>query len=216
MRDLSWSDPNSCESSRHWSWRARSRFPRSGWRPSCPIARRNSPGNSYEKHDRAFEIWEVSGGYQIRTRAEFSGYLQQLQAQRPLRLSRAALETLSIVAYKQPATRAEVEEVRGVESGAVLRTLLDRRLVRLAGHRDVPGRPMLYATTPRFLEVFGLESVKDLPRLRELDELAREQGIEDGPEETDAEASSDETDGNPSPEATETDSSGEVSPEVQR
>jgi len=167
---------------------------------------------SYENHDRAFEIWEVSGGYQIRTRAEFSGYLQQLQAQRPLRLSRAALETLSIVAYKQPATRAEVEEVRGVESGAVLRTLLDRRLVRLAGHRDVPGRPMLYATTPRFLEVFGLESVKDLPRLRELDELAREQGIE----ETDAEASSDETDGNPSPEATETDSSGEVSPEVQR
>ena len=133
----------------------------------------------YQKHDRAFEIWEVAGGYQFRTRAEFSGYLQQLQRQRPLRLSGAALETLSIVAYKQPATRAEVEEVRGVESGAVLKTLMDRQLVRLAGHRDVPGRPMIYGTTRRFLEIFGLESLKDLPRLRDLEELAREQGIGD-------------------------------------
>jgi len=136
----------------------------------------------YQKHDRAFEIWEVAGGYQFRTRAEFSGYLQQLQKQRPLRLSGAALETLSIVAYKQPATRAEVEEVRGVESGAVLKTLMDRQLVRLAGHRDVPGRPMIYGTTRRFLEIFGLESLKDLPRLRDLEELAREQGIGDDPE----------------------------------
>lgn len=131
----------------------------------------------YLKTERAFEIWEVAGGYQVRTRAEFSGYLQKLQKQRPLRLSGAALETLSIVAYKQPVTRAEIEDVRGVEAGPVLKTLLERRLVRMAGHRDVPGRPMLYATTKRFLEVFGLGSAKDLPRLRELEELAREQRL---------------------------------------
>ncbi len=132
---------------------------------------------NYGKQDCAFEIWEVAGGFQIRTRAEFSGYLQQLQKQRPLRLSQAALETLSIVAYKQPATRAEVEAVRGVEVGAVVKTLMERQLVRMVGRRDVPGRPMLYGTTRRFLEIFGLESVKDLPRLKELEELAREQGL---------------------------------------
>jgi segregation and condensation protein B len=133
--------------------------------------------DAYEKEDRAFEIWEVAGGFQVRTGAEFSGYLQQLQRQRPLRLSRAALETLSIVAYKQPATRAEIEEIRGVDVGAVLRGLLERQLVRMAGHRDTPGRPMLYVTTRRFLEVFGMGTLKELPSLRELDELAREQGV---------------------------------------
>jgi segregation and condensation protein B len=132
----------------------------------------------YQEHDRAFEIWEVAGGYQIRTRAEFSGYLQKLHKVRPLRLSRAALETLSIVGYKQPATRGEIEEVRGVECGPVLKSLLDRQLVRIAGHRDVPGRPMVYGTTRRFLEVFGLESLKSLPSLRELKDLAEQRGVE--------------------------------------
>lgn len=132
----------------------------------------------YLKHERAFEIWEVAGGYQIRTRAEYSGYLQKLQKQRPLRLSNAALETLSIVAYKQPATRAEIEQVRGVDVGALLKGLLERGLVKITGHKEVPGRPMLYATTRRFLEIFGLESLKNLPALRELEDLAREQGLE--------------------------------------
>lgn len=132
----------------------------------------------YLKTERAFEIWEIAGGYQVRTRAEFSGYLQKLQKQRPLRLSNAALETLSIVAYKQPATRAEIEYVRGVDVGAVLRSLLERGLVKIAGHKEVPGRPLLYATTRRFLEVFGLESLKNLPALRELEDLAREHGLE--------------------------------------
>ena len=125
----------------------------------------------YEEQDRAFEIWEVAGGYQLRTRSQYKGYVQQLQADRPLRLSRAALETLAVVAYKQPATRAEVEHVRGVDVGAVLRGLLERSLVRVAGHREVPGRPILYGTTRRFLEVFGLGSLSDLPTLRELAEL---------------------------------------------
>jgi segregation and condensation protein B len=138
----------------------------------------NELNTEYQEQDRSFEIWEVGGGYQLRSRAEFSGYLQQLQKQRPLRLSRAALDTLSIVAYKQPATRAEIEDIRGVDAGAVLKGLLDRRLLRIAGHREVPGRSMLYGTTRRFLEVFGLESLKSLPSLRELKDLAEQRGVE--------------------------------------
>jgi len=137
----------------------------------------NELNTEYADQHRAFEIWEVAGGYQLRTRAEFSGYLQKLQKERILRLSQAALETLAIVAYRQPATRAEIEDVRGVDVGAVLKSLLERHLIRIAGQREVPGRPMLYGTTRRFLEVFGLDQLKDLPTLREVDELMREQGL---------------------------------------
>jgi segregation and condensation protein B len=139
----------------------------------------NELNTEYVEQDRSFEIWEVAGGYQIRTRAEFSGYLQKLQKERALRLSPAALETLAIIAYRQPTTRAEIEDVRGVDAGATVKSLLERHLIRIAGQREVPGRPMVYATTRRFLEVFGLERLKDLPTLRELDELAREQGLLD-------------------------------------
>jgi segregation and condensation protein B len=132
----------------------------------------------YAAERRAFEIWEVAGGYQLRTLAEFAPYLQQIQPTRPMRLSKAALETLAIVAYRQPATRAEVEHVRGVDAGAVLRSLLERKLVRIAGHREVPGRPMLYGTTRRFLEVFGLERLEDLPTLRDIEEIAPELDLE--------------------------------------
>jgi segregation and condensation protein B len=125
----------------------------------------------YEREGRAFEIWEVAGGYQIRTRPVFAGYLHQLQRERTFRLSRAALETLAVVAYRQPVTRAEVENIRGVDLGAVLRGLVERGLVRIAGHRDIPGRPLLYATTKRFLEVFGFSRLEDLPTLREIDDL---------------------------------------------
>ena len=151
----------------------------------------------YTKQERAFEIWEVAGGYQVRTRAEYSGYLQKLQKQRPLRLSQASLETLSIVAYKQPATRADIEQVRGVEAGAVLKGLLDRGLVKITGHKEVPGRPMLYGTTRRFLEVFGLDSLKQMPVLRELEELAREHGLA-SEDETVADADADVLDGDDS------------------
>jgi segregation and condensation protein B len=139
----------------------------------------NELNTEYGEQDRAFEIWEVAGGFQIRTRAEFSGYLQKLQKERALRLSPAALETLAIIAYRQPTTRAEIEEVRGVDAGATVRSLLERHLIRIAGQREVPGRPMLYGTTRRFLEVFGIENLKNLPSLRELDELAKEQGLLD-------------------------------------
>jgi len=139
----------------------------------------NELNTEYAEQERAFEIWDVAGGFQIRTRAEFSGYLQKLQKERALRLSPAALETLAIIAYRQPTTRAEIEEVRGVDAGATVRSLLERHLIRIAGQREVPGRPMLYATTRRFLEVFGIENLKNLPSLRELDELAKEQGLLD-------------------------------------
>jgi segregation and condensation protein B len=125
----------------------------------------------YVEQRRAFEIWEVAGGFQLRTLPEFSPYLRQIQKTRPLRLSPAALETLSVIAYRQPVTRAEVEHVRGVDAGPVVRSLLERGLIRIAGHREVPGRPMVYATTRRFLEVFGLGKLGDLPALRDLAEL---------------------------------------------
>jgi segregation and condensation protein B len=126
----------------------------------------------YAQRGRAFEIWEVAGGFQLRTLPAFASYVQASQPDRPLRLSQAALETLAVIAYRQPATRAEIEFVRGVDAGAVLRSLLERRLVRIAGHREVPGRPLLYGTSRRFLEVFGLARIEDLPSLREVAEFA--------------------------------------------
>lgn len=142
----------------------------------------------YEDQGRGFEIVEVAGGYQIRTRPDLAPWLRELQPRRTVRLSRAALETLAVIAYKQPITRAEIEHVRGVDAGAVVRSLLERDLVRIAGHREIPGRPMLYATTKRFLELFGLATLEDLPTLRDLQEIA-------GTEETTVVLSSDETPG---------------------
>ena len=128
----------------------------------------------YEVQGRAFRIEKVAAGYQMRTVEALAEMLRTLRPAPPLRFSPAALETLAIVAYRQPITRAEVEHIRGVEAGPVLRSLLERNLVRVAGHREVPGRPMLYATTKRFLEVLGLNSLSDLPTLREMEELMAE------------------------------------------
>ncbi|RIL05578.1 MAG: SMC-Scp complex subunit ScpB [Proteobacteria bacterium] len=134
----------------------------------------------YEAEGRGFRVEEVAGGHQLRTLPELASFVQSLEPVPPLRMSRAALESLAIIAYKQPVTRAEVEHVRGVDAGPVLRSLLERRLIRIAGHREVPGRPILYATTPRFLEIFGLASLSDLPTLREIEELLRERLPEAG------------------------------------
>ncbi len=117
---------------------------------------------------RPYEIVEVNGGYQFRTRPEYGALIRSARPERRVRLSRAALETLAVVAYRQPLTRAELEELRCVDCGAVLRTLLERDLVRIVGRRDAPGRPALYASTSRFLETFGLRSLRDLPDLREV------------------------------------------------
>lgn len=123
----------------------------------------------YERDGRAFEILHVAGGYQFFTKRDYSGVIRRLSAVRArTRLSRAALETLAVVAYRGPVTRAEIDEIRGVDCGGVLRTLLDRRLVNVKGRANVLGRPLLYETTPEFLKHFGLSDLSDLPRDSEL------------------------------------------------
>ena len=111
---------------------------------------------------------EVAKGWQMRTEPMAAPWVAALRGGRPLRLSRAALETLTVVAYRQPVSRAEVEDLRGVDAGGVLRSLAERELVMVVGRKDEPGRPLLYGTTPRFLEVFGLRDLSDLPTLRDL------------------------------------------------
>ena len=114
----------------------------------------------------------IGGGYRLRTAAENAEWVQALTGRRPMRLSRAALESLAIIAYRQPATRSEIEDVRGVDSSVVLRSLLEKDLLRIVGRREEPGRPMLYGTTRRFLGIFGLDSLSDLPSLREFTDLS--------------------------------------------
>ncbi len=123
----------------------------------------------YDTQGRGFGIQEIAGGYQVLTRPEFGGVVQQLfKVNRRHRLSAAALETLAIVAYKQPVIRAEIEDIRGVQAGPLLRSLMDQGLVKIVGRAESLGRPMLYGTTKKFLMYFGLTSPKDLPPVEEL------------------------------------------------
>ena len=122
---------------------------------------------------RGIRLVEVAGGYQLRTASENAEWVKRLYQLKPQRMSRATLETLAIVAYRQPITRAEIEKIRGVDVGAVLATLMDRRLLRVVARKDVPGRPFLYGTTPEFLETFSLKDLSQLPTLKETEELAR-------------------------------------------
>jgi segregation and condensation protein B len=123
---------------------------------------------------RGFVLDEVAGGWMFRTNVQFAPFVREVTAGRPVRLSRAQVETLAIVAYRQPVTRPEIDDIRGVDSGATLKLLLERDLVRILGKKDEPGRPLLYGTTTVFLEFFGLKSLKDLPTLREFTELSDE------------------------------------------
>ncbi|MFG0275599.1 MAG: SMC-Scp complex subunit ScpB [Phycisphaerales bacterium] len=124
---------------------------------------------AYERTGRAFRIERVAGGFRLMTLPDFAPVIAGLRTARDAgRLSRPAVETLAIVAYRQPITRADLEAIRGVSCGEVLKTLLERRLVAIAGRAEEPGRPILYGTTKRFLEVFGLSSIKDLPKAGEL------------------------------------------------
>ena len=120
---------------------------------------------------RPYEIVEVAAGWQFRTRSEFAEVILAAKPERKVRLSRAALETLALVAYRQPLSRAEIEDLRGVDCGAVMKSLLERDLVRIVGRRDAPGRPALFGTTAGFLETFGLRALTDLPPLREVESL---------------------------------------------
>jgi len=118
----------------------------------------------YASSGRAFRIEQVAGGYQLLTLPEYGEYLSRLaRREGDSKLSRAALETLAIIAYKQPILRADIEAIRGVACGETIRSLMEKHLVRIAGRAELPGRPILYGTTKRFLEVFGLNSLKDLP-----------------------------------------------------
>ncbi|MDB4964424.1 MAG: chromosome segregation and condensation protein ScpB [Myxococcales bacterium] len=123
---------------------------------------------------RGFQLHQVAGGYQFRTNPENAQWVQKLLASKPVKLSRAQIETLAIVSYRQPVTRPEIDEIRGVDSGGTLKTLLDRTLIRILGKKEEPGRPMLYGTTREFLEFFNLGDLKDLPTLREFHELSEE------------------------------------------
>jgi segregation and condensation protein B len=127
---------------------------------------------TYEREGRGLRIVEVAGGFQIRTVPEHGPWVRRLLGGKPPRLSRPMLETLAIIAYRQPCTRPEIEAIRGVDVDAVVMTLLERRMIRIVGRKDAPGRPILYGTTPEFLEVFGLPDLEALPPLRDLGEMA--------------------------------------------
>ncbi|HZJ67614.1 MAG TPA: SMC-Scp complex subunit ScpB [Kofleriaceae bacterium] len=129
---------------------------------------------SDDYRERGLVLQQVSGGYQFRTRTQFSPWVQQLIAGRPVRLSRAQLETLAIIAYRQPITRPEIDDIRGVDSSATLKLLIDRMLIRVLGKREEVGRPILYGTTKEFLDFFSLGDLRELPTLREYSELTAE------------------------------------------
>ena len=138
-------------------------------------------GRDCDEQGRGVFLQQVAGGYQLRTRPEFADQLRKLGRRRPFRFSQAALETLAIIAYRQPITRPEVEYLRGVDSGSVLKTLMEKNLVRILGKKDVPGKPMIYGTTAGFLELFGLADLASLPTLKEFSELSNEAGFDGQP-----------------------------------
>jgi len=125
-----------------------------------------------DQDGRGVQLVQVAGGYRLVTKQEYGPWLKRMdKAKAAQKLSRSALESLAIIAYKQPLVRSEIEEIRGVETSGVLRTLCERKLVRIVGRKDVPGRPIMYGTTKFFLEHFGLQDLSQLPPLREFKEL---------------------------------------------
>lgn len=131
----------------------------------------------YDQRNRGIRLAEVAGGYQLVTRPEMAPWIKEMEKIRTAsRLSRPGLETLSIVAYKQPVTRGEIEMVRGVDAAGVLKTLMERKLIKIVGRKEAPGRPMMYGTTRQFLEYFGLASLSGLPTLKEFSEVAEAEG----------------------------------------
>ena len=134
-------------------------------------------------NDRGFELMEVASGFRFQVKQDLSDWVAKLWEERPPRYTRALLETLALIAYRQPITRGDIEEIRGVAvSSNIIRTLMDREWVRVVGHRDVPGRPAMFATTKQFLDYFNLKSLQQLPPLseiKELDKVHREMDLED-------------------------------------
>lgn len=128
----------------------------------------------YEERNGGFHLRHVAGAYQFRSRPEYRDYVTRLVQANPLRLSKASLETLAIIAYKQPVIRSDIEHIRGVDCGGIIRTLMEHKLIRVLGRKDIPGRPLIYSTTKRFLELFDLSSLRDLPTLKEIEAFEKE------------------------------------------
>jgi segregation and condensation protein B len=129
----------------------------------------------YNERQGGIGLEEIAGGFQFRTRPELSSWVKKLKGIKPASLSPAAMETLAIIAYRQPIVKMEIESIRGVDVSAPLRGLLDKKLIRIVGRKDVPGKPIIYGTTKKFLEVFNLKDLSELPTLRELKELNQQQ-----------------------------------------
>ena len=138
----------------------------------------NELKQDYESQERGFHLAEIAGGFQIVTHPRFSSYLKKFyQSREKKKFSQAALETLSVVAYKQPVTRADIEFIRGVNVDGAIKSLMEKDLIRMVGRKDVPGRPILYGTTRDFLERFGINSLKELPPLSEFTEKDLDQNL---------------------------------------
>ena len=126
----------------------------------------------YASEESGIELVEVAEGWQFRTKPQFAEWIKRLNTVRPSKLSAPAMETLAIVAYRQPITRAEIDYVRGVDSGGVIKTLLDKRLIKIIGKKELPGRPLVYGTTQEFLEVFSLKDISALPNLQDMKQMS--------------------------------------------
>lgn len=122
------------------------------------------------------KLEQIAEGWQLRTKEENLAWIKKLETIKPIRISQSALEALAIIAYKQPVTKAEVDKIRGVDSAHLVRTLMERNLIKIMGRADLPGKPLIYATTPEFLEIFGLNDISDLPSLSEIQEIAARTG----------------------------------------
>ncbi|MDP2839667.1 MAG: SMC-Scp complex subunit ScpB [Syntrophales bacterium] len=129
----------------------------------------------YDARGGGICLREVAGGFQFRTRTDLSPWVRKLKIGRSALLSTAALETLAVVAYRQPLVKAEIDRIRGVDASGALKGLLEKKLVRIVGRKDVPGKPIIYGTTRKFLEVFNLKDLSELPTLRELRDLQEQQ-----------------------------------------
>jgi segregation and condensation protein B len=128
----------------------------------------------YEARRGGICLEEVAGGFQFRTRTDLAPWIRKLKAGRPAMLSPAAMETLAVVAYRQPLVKSEIDRIRGVDASGALKGLLEKKIVRIVGRKDVPGKPIIYGTTRKFLEVFNLRDLSELPTLRELKDLPDE------------------------------------------
>jgi segregation and condensation protein B len=127
----------------------------------------------YNYSDRALEIVEVSGGYQIRTKTDYKEWIKRFVKERDVELTRSVLETLAIIAYRQPVTKREIDTLRGVDSSRAVKQLLERKFIEIAGRNEEVGKPIIFRTTNRFLEVYGLRYIEDLPTIKELEALEK-------------------------------------------